>query len=213
MLGALLVSVPVPCHARRVASVSLAWTATGDDDRAGLAARYELRYSTAPVGSDVLAWWNAARIARNLPAPGDPGRPERARVNGLEPETEYWFILCAYDRAGNRSDFSNVASARTSAGEDAPPGFSLHAYPNPSRDVVRFVIHVTGPEALPVRLRVFDMAGHVVGDVANGLAPPGDTEVVWDGRTIWGKRVAPGYYESIASIGSWTARERIVLLP
>jgi hypothetical protein len=138
---------------------------------------------------------------------------DQARVTGLAPQTTYYFILCAYDQAGNSSDFSNVASATTDDGALPPGGPALHAYPNPSRDVVRFVIHVDGSAAQPVHLRIFDMNGRVVGEVADGEFPPGDNVVTWSGRTIWGERVAPGYYESIGSVGSSTARERIVLLP
>jgi len=213
VLGLLLLAVPAACHASRLAVINLAWTATGNDDRSGHAARYELRYSTSPVSADTLAWWESASEAKNLPHPSAPGLQDKARVIGLLPETTYYFILRAYDEAGNGSDFSNVASATTGEGVLMAGADPLHAYPNPSHDVVRFVIHVDGTAAQSVRLRVFDMAGRVVGDVANGVFPPGDSEVTWSGRTIWGERVAPGYYESIGTVGSSTARERIVLLP
>jgi hypothetical protein len=213
VLGPLLLAAPPACHAARLAVVTLSWTATGNDDRSGHADHYELRYSTTPVSGDTLAWWEAASEARNLPPPSAPGMQDHARVTGLKPETTYYFILCAYDQAGNSSDFSNVASATTGEGVLMAGADGLHAFPNPSHDVVRFVIHVGGSDAQPVHVRVFDMAGRVVGEVANGVFPPGDSQVTWSGRTIWGDRVAPGYYESIGTVGSSTARERIVLLP
>ena len=213
MSGLLLLAVPSACDAARLAVVNLMWTATGNDNRSGQADHYELRYSTLPVSSDTLAWLASASEAKNLPRPSAPGQQDKARVMGLQSETTYYFILRAYDGAGNSSDFSNVASATTGEGILAASATTLHAYPNPSHDVVRFVIHVDGSAAQPVHLRVFDMTGRVVGEVANGVFPPGDNEVTWSGHTIWGERVAPGYYESIGTVGASTARERIVLLP
>jgi hypothetical protein len=213
VLGLLLLAAPPVCHASRLAVVTLSWTATGNDDRSGRADHYELRYSTSPVSSDTLGWWESATEARNVPPPSAPGMQDHARVAGLLPETTYYFILCAYDQAGNSSDFSNVASATTGEGVLMAGPAPLHAYPNPSHDVVRFVIHVDGSAAQPVHLRVFDMAGRVVGEVVDGVLPPGDSQVTWSGRTIWGDRVAPGYYESVGNVGTTTARERIVLLP
>lgn len=213
MLGLLFLAAPAACLASRLAVVNLAWTATGNDDRSGHADHYELRYSTSPVSADTLGWWASATKARNLPRPSAPGLEDKARVIGLLPKTTYFFVLRAYDEAGNGSDFSNVASATTGEGVLMAGAPALHAYPNPSRDIVRFVIHVDGSDAQAVHLRVFDMAGRVVGEVVDGVFPPGDNEVTWSRRTIWGERVAPGYYESVGTVGASTARERIVLLP
>ena len=193
--------------------VTLSWTATGNDDRNGHAARYELRYSTTPVGADVAAWWGAASPVTNLPHPSAAGQQDHARVTHLTPETTYYFILRAFDEAGNGSDFSNVAVATTNEGVLMAGSGSLHAFPNPSHDAFQFVVHVEGTAPQSVHVRVFDMAGRVVGDVADGVFPPGDTRITWSGRTVWGSRVAPGYYETVGTIGQTTARERIVLLP
>jgi len=212
-LGLLLLAAPPACRASRLAVVNLAWTATGNDDRSGQADHYELRYSTSSVSGDTLAWWESATEARSLPHPSAPGLQDRARVTGLRPKTTYYFILRAYDAAGNGSDFSNVASTTTGDGVLMAGPAPVHAYPNPSHDVVRFLIHVDGSAAQPVRLRVFDMTGRVVGEIADGVFPPGDNEVTWSGRTIWGDRVAPGCYESIGNVGSANARESIILLP
>lgn len=36
--------------------------------------------------------------------------------NGLAPDTTYYYRVCAYDKAGNRSGYSNIASAKTLSG-------------------------------------------------------------------------------------------------
>ncbi|HZI89791.1 MAG TPA: hypothetical protein VFD83_05000, partial [Candidatus Polarisedimenticolia bacterium] len=195
------------------------WTATGDDADTGRAARYDLRYSTNGVGADIGSWWNAASRAAGLPAPSYAGQIDSTRVAGLIPETDYTFVLRVIDEAGNASPFSNVLVATTGPGTDASlplPSVLLptvHAYPNPAQDQVHFVIHVPDPAGDEVRLRLFDMTGKVVADLAQGSYPEGDTIISWP-RVAWnGDRVAPGYYESIGTIGDLTVRERVVLLP
>ncbi|HXF59948.1 MAG TPA: hypothetical protein VN539_08990, partial [Candidatus Saccharimonadales bacterium] len=89
----------------------------------------------------------------------------------------------------------------------------IHAYPNPAQDQVHFVIHVEDPAGDLVQIRLFDLSGRVIADIASGAYPSGDTVVSWPRVTRNGDRVAPGYYESIGTIGSASVRERIVLLP
>jgi hypothetical protein len=90
---------------------------------------------------------------------------------------------------------------------------AIHAYPNPSTDAVNFLIHVVGPSGERVQIRLFDMAGSVIADIANGSFPSGDTVISWPRVTRNGDRVAPGYYESLGTIGNTPVRERLILLP
>lgn len=214
----LLLAAAVPHAWAASHSISLVWTATGDDADAGRAYRYDLRYSTSSV-TDTASWWSSATAARNLPSPSPSGSLESAVVAGLTPETTYFFVLRVYDEGGNASGFSNVASATTDslstgAGEAAPgEAGTLHAFPNPSRDAVQFVIHVDGADEQKVRIRLFDLSGRMVADIADGSFPSGDTVVSWPRVTSNGDRVAPGYYESIGWVGVSPVRERLILLP
>ena len=306
-------------------SITLEWTAPGDDALTGSASLYDLRYSSSQVGADTLAWWNAASSATGLPAPSPAGQTDSATVTSLIPETTYYFILRSYDDGGNSSGYSNVASSTTGAefpetqpGCEVPaspptqfhaavdsgdvvlswtpsgdplstalhvwrasgsnsltllttltdlsqtgyrdttvrpgrtyryratwadscgdgpatssvwvnipassttpsaatsdPEPALHAYPNPSTstDAVRFVIHVEGSSEQIVRIRLYDLTGRVIADIANGAFPAGDTVVSWPRISSRGDRVAPGYYESIGTVGLASVRERLILLP
>lgn len=89
----------------------------------------------------------------------------------------------------------------------------IHAFPNPSTDAVRFVVHIADPSGERVQIRLFDLSGKVIADIADGSFPSGDTIVSWPRLTRNGARVAPGYYESIGTIGNASVRERLVLLP
>ncbi|WP_263793149.1 T9SS type A sorting domain-containing protein [Salinibacter sp.] len=85
-------------------SVTLRWTATGDDGRAGTAQRYLLRYDTTRI--ETAADFEQARSVSAPPPPDTAGATETAVVtasDGLEAGRTYDFALVAEDDAGNRS--------------------------------------------------------------------------------------------------------------
>ena len=95
------------------ASVTLRWTATGDDADLGQATQYELRYSTAAIGADNFA---DANLAPGVPAPAIAGSIEEWTVTGLEVDSDYHFAIVAIDERGNRGDVSSTVLARTPDG-------------------------------------------------------------------------------------------------
>ena len=97
--------------------VTLSWTMPGDDGFDGLAADYELRYSTAPVDDMNFA---DATLATTPPAqPG--GTLMNVTVHGLDPATDYYFALKARDEVPNWSGLSNVPMTTTLAADLDPP--------------------------------------------------------------------------------------------
>lgn len=101
-------------------TILLSWTAVGDDGTTGTASAYDLRYSTATI---TPANWGAATQVTGEPDPQAPGETETFSVEGLDPETTYYFAIKTADDAGNWSDLSNVASATTlTALDNTPPG-------------------------------------------------------------------------------------------
>ncbi len=95
------------------ASVRLSWTAPGDDGVAGVAAAYDVRYSTATISN---ANWAGATRATGEPNPQPAGSAEAFTVTGLLPSTQYYFAVKADDDEGNTSALSNIASQTTTAG-------------------------------------------------------------------------------------------------
>ncbi|MBI5366214.1 MAG: S8 family serine peptidase [Planctomycetes bacterium] len=91
-------------------AIDLTWSATGDDGMTGRAVRYDLRWSTAPIGEANFA---AATPVAGVPAPAMAGAAESFRVNGLTPGTPYYFAIKVIDDAGNASPVSNLAHAST----------------------------------------------------------------------------------------------------
>ena len=91
-------------------SVTLAWTAPGDDDSLGRAERYEVRYSTEPLTE---ANWDYSREAGSAMSPQQAGSVEQLQVAGLEPGSTYYFAVRARDDAWQSGSPSNVVAATT----------------------------------------------------------------------------------------------------
>lgn len=98
-------------------TVSLSWTATGDDGSDGLAKAYQVRYSAAPIVDQ--ATWDAATAVTSVPTPFIPGSAESMTVSGLTPARTYYFAVRVLDEQGNPSAFGNSPSAVT--GFAGPP--------------------------------------------------------------------------------------------
>jgi len=93
-------------------SITLSWTAPGDDGTAGTAATYDLRYATSgAIVSD--ADFGAATQAQGEPGPQTAGSAETFTLTGLAPGTSYFFSLKIADEAGNISGISNCVSTET----------------------------------------------------------------------------------------------------
>jgi outer membrane protein assembly factor BamB len=92
-------------------SITLTWTAPGDDGNTGTASEYDIRYSTSPITE---ANWNAAAtLCKGEPAPQPAGSSERFTVTRLSSGTTYYFALKTADEVSNWSLLSNVASGTT----------------------------------------------------------------------------------------------------
>lgn len=118
-LGLLLLA-PALAHAQAAGtdSLTLHWTATGDDGAVGTAALYDLRMSGATI---TAANWEAATALSGLPAPTPSGTAQSWVVRGLTPGATYYFALRVRDDAGNWSDVSNIVRWDGTLDETPPP--------------------------------------------------------------------------------------------
>jgi internalin A len=89
-------------------SVTLTWTATGDDEEEGTAARYEIRVSDQFI---FPGNWEEADLVPDPPVPQPAGTTEFFTISGLSTETRYFFALTAFDEAGNSFGCSNCVDA------------------------------------------------------------------------------------------------------
>jgi len=91
-------------------SLTLTWTAPGDDGNNGTAAEYDIRYATSNIDN---ATWEFATQVSGEPAPKPAGSNETFVVGGLASATTYYFALKTGDDAGNWANLSNIAHGAT----------------------------------------------------------------------------------------------------
>lgn len=91
-------------------SISVRWTAPGDDGTTGTATSYDIRYSTTAITS---ANWGTALQATGEPTPAAAGTAQAFTIPGLSGSQTYYVAIKTTDDAGNVSLLSNVVSATT----------------------------------------------------------------------------------------------------
>ena len=206
LLGTMIVLGPISSQA---ASVTLFWTAPGDDSLLGRATSYDLRYSTSTITSGNFG--NATQVL-GLPAPQASGTAESYTVNGLTGGQNYYFCIRTRDDVGNWSAISNVVftPARTVGVDPDAPGFWFSdSRPNPARNSVRFSFSLI--RSARVEAIVTDIAGRRMRTLAAGFFPAGRGELSWDTKTEDGASVAPGVYLVRAVIDGTSFTRRVVV--
>jgi len=92
-------------------SISLTWTAPGDNGTLGTATGYVVKYSTSgPI--DASNWDSATTYSQSW-TPQPAGSMETYEITGLSGDTTYWFAVMAFDEVPNYSDISNSPSGTT----------------------------------------------------------------------------------------------------
>lgn len=114
-------------HSITDSSLSLSWTAVGDDGTInGPASWYILRYSDQPVTGSIWDWWATAINVWPLPAPSTPGQRDSVTITGLDKNKMYYFVLRAVDESRNAGDLTQVTLGTTTPVElasfSATPG-------------------------------------------------------------------------------------------
>jgi phosphodiesterase/alkaline phosphatase D-like protein len=91
-------------------TVTVQWTAVGDDSLTGTATSYDLRMSTSVITAANFA---SATALTGEPTPAAPGTIQSMTVRGLSRQVTYWFAIKVTDKGGNVSAISNVPSVTT----------------------------------------------------------------------------------------------------
>jgi len=93
-------------------TLTLYWTAPGDNGNVGTASQYDLRYNTIPI---TAANWNTStRITTGVPTPLVAGTAQEATFTFLaESEVLIYFAIKAADERPNWSPLSNVVAYLT----------------------------------------------------------------------------------------------------
>jgi hypothetical protein len=119
----LVLFAPVLTQAQ-TSSVTLDWTAPGDDGSVGTATTYEMRWSTVRPDTTsqatIQTWWSGATVVAGLPNPQIAGTTQTVTVSRTWLPGTYYFVMRAADEVPNWSLFSNVAVKVIS--DTQPPG-------------------------------------------------------------------------------------------
>jgi hypothetical protein len=99
-------------------SITLSWTAPGDDGNSGTASQYDIRYSTSNI---TPSNWSSATQASGEPVPQTAGTSQSMTVSSLNSSTAYYFAMKTADEVPNWSGLSNVASGTTQQPGNQPP--------------------------------------------------------------------------------------------
>ena len=124
-------------------SVTLGWSAPGDDGTTGTATSYELRYSTSVINDGN---WLSATTVSGEPTPGVAGTAESIILSGLSADTTYYFAIKTQDDNSNVSGLSNVATVTTASIPDTTaPYVNGHAPSQGASNVAKdtdIIVHV-----------------------------------------------------------------------
>ncbi|MEO5989868.1 MAG: S8 family serine peptidase [Candidatus Eisenbacteria bacterium] len=190
-------------------SVTLAWTATGDDGVVGTPASYTIAANTSPLDdtnfdSAPVQFTRAALVAA--------GGAESQRIAGLIPGQRYWFRLRATDRAATRSGLSNEVAAATAVGGAirGRVGIALAARSNPSAFPVSIDWQgVPAASGRPQWLSIHDLSGRVVRRFMLGTGAGGTQS--WDGRDDGEEPLPAGlYFARLESAGSHAETKLVI---
>ena len=91
-------------------SITVRWTAPGDDGATGTASSYDVRYSTSAI---TTSNWGSASQAAGEPAPAVAGTQQTYTLGSLSGSQTYYVAIRATDDRGNVSVISNVVNATT----------------------------------------------------------------------------------------------------
>jgi len=94
-------------------SITLTWTAPGDDGNSDTASEYDIRYSSSTITETN---WDSVTRCSGEPTPKPAGNSESFVVTGLNPNTTYYFAIKTADEVPNWSIISNVPSDTTTPG-------------------------------------------------------------------------------------------------
>ncbi|MFH0972312.1 MAG: fibronectin type III domain-containing protein [Candidatus Micrarchaeota archaeon] len=99
-------------------SITLNWTAPGDDGYTGTASQYDIRYSIYPITD---ANWSDTTQAAGEPSPQVTGTTQSFTISGLATGNAYYFAMKTRDEANNWSPLSNLLYCNVSSEDSTPP--------------------------------------------------------------------------------------------
>ncbi|MDD5687371.1 MAG: carbohydrate-binding protein [Elusimicrobia bacterium] len=93
-------------------TIVLNWTSVGDNGNSGTASVYDIRYSNVSINENN---WGSATQCNDEPTPLVSGTTQSYTVQGLSPNTNYYFAMKVGDEVPNWSGILNSPTGKTNA--------------------------------------------------------------------------------------------------
>jgi hypothetical protein len=199
-------------------TVTLNWTAPGDDSTSGQAAAYDVRYSLSTI---TAANWASATQVTGEPTPKAAGGVEAYDVSGLTPNTMYYFALKTSDEAGNWSALSNIISKSTLQETTAPSAIANLAAPSSTAASVSLTWTSPGDDGASGTATTYDIrystSTITAGNWASATQVTGETAPKIAGSsesfTVSGLNPSTTYYfaiETADEVPNWSSLSNVV---
>lgn len=139
---------------------------------------------------------NSVDICLGRLNPAEPevtGSGTLARIEIASTSSEAPRLSFGYELRNSQNEIVAEGSADNVAGEPVPQQFGLaNAYPNPFNASTTFTLYL--PEAGRASLRLFNMLGQEVLEIANRDFPAGTHSIHWSARNAQGQDLPTGLY-------------------
>lgn len=128
LVGLIVVILFWPLKGRaQLQTLTVEWTATGDDGNVGTATSYIMRYSPNKPDTTSVAtmdtWWAQANTVSTMPTPLPAGTKQMKVLQGpFSAGVTYYVVMKICDEVPNCSPYSNVASYTVLAADVTAPG-------------------------------------------------------------------------------------------
>jgi len=149
-------AVTLALSAATSSSITVSWTATGDDGSTGTAASCDLRSSTSAITDANFA--SATQVAGE-PAPAVAGTAQTMTVTGLTANTAYFFAMKCQDASANVSALSNVPTLSTLVAADttAPAAVTTLALSGATSSSITLTWIATGDDGITGTAASYDI--------------------------------------------------------
>ncbi len=126
----------------------------------------------------------------------------------------YYYVVSAFDHAGNESDFSNEIEVLVTGIDDRSGVPTIYAldqnYPNPFNPST--VINYQLPSSANTKIVIYNVIGQEVRSLVNGYEPAGYQQTVWNGRDNFGNVVSAGIYFYKLTAGDFVDIKKMVFV-
>ncbi len=151
---------------------------------------------------------------------GAPGVPGTSPLTSLPISTVAWIDSTAepgFTYAYGLSAFGGAAESVPATVVISVPGATtvagelLHVYPNPTNGPL--TVRFSGGSGGRARIVVYDLVGHQIRLLWEGIAAPGQQSVTWDLRTDGLQEAAPGLYQIVIRGATTRGATPVAVIP